>query len=67
MPVVEGRRYHLRVTAAGPEIRVYVDDMTTPKLTVTDGTYLSGANGVRVHDSSASFDNLSVRHPSASS
>jgi hypothetical protein len=63
LPVVPGRRYHLRVTASGPNIAVYVDDMATPKLTATDGTFASGANGVRVYDTAASFDDLAVRHP----
>jgi hypothetical protein len=61
--VTKGKRYHLRVTASGAEIKVYVDNMRTPKLTVTDGTFASGANGVRVYDSSASFDNVAVHHP----
>jgi hypothetical protein len=62
LPVVAGQRYRLRVTASGADIRVYVDDMTTPKLTVTDGTFATGANGVRVYDTSASFDNIAVNH-----
>jgi hypothetical protein len=64
LPVVPGKRYHLRVTASGPNLAVYVDDMTTPKLTATDGTFPSGANGVRVYDTAASFDDLAVRHAS---
>jgi Glycosyl hydrolases family 43/Domain of Unknown Function (DUF1080) len=60
MKVRPGKTYHLRVTAVGPSIAVYVDDMTTPKITVTDGAHPTGANGVRVFDASAAFDNLSV-------
>jgi hypothetical protein len=63
LPVAVGRRYHLRVTASGSTIRVYVDDMTTPKLTATDTTYTSGANGVRAYNAAAAFDNVAVRHP----
>ena len=63
LPVVPGRSYHLRVTASGANIAVYVDDMTTPKLTAIDGTFPSGANGVRVYDTAASFDEFAVRHP----
>ncbi len=62
LPVVTGRSYHLRVTASGSDLRVYVDDMTTPKLTATDGTFTSGANGVRVYDTAATFDDVVVRH-----
>jgi hypothetical protein len=61
LPVVVGQQYHLRVTATGATIRVYVNDMTTPKLTAVDGTYASGANGVRVYNAAARFDNLAVR------
>ncbi|GAB3451816.1 family 43 glycosylhydrolase [Actinophytocola sediminis] len=62
LPVREGQRYHLRVTASGADIKVYVDDLSTPKLTATDATYSAGANGVRVHDTSATFDDLAVAH-----
>jgi hypothetical protein len=63
LPVVPGQRYHLRVTASGADLRVYVDDMTTPKLTATDATHSSGANGVRVYNAAATFDDVAVRHP----
>jgi hypothetical protein len=36
--------------------------MATPALTATDGTFPSGANGVRGYDTAASFDDVSVRH-----
>ncbi|MCF2437031.1 hypothetical protein LV779_34955 [Streptomyces thinghirensis] len=52
--------HRLRVTAVGSSIKVYVDDMTTPRISVTDGTYRSGASGVRVFDAAASFDNVAV-------
>ncbi|MFB9467088.1 glycoside hydrolase family 43 protein [Streptomyces cinereospinus] len=58
--VAPGSTHRLRVTAVGASIRVYVDDMATPKISVTDGTYRSGANGVRVFDTSASFDNVAI-------
>lgn len=61
MPVSPGETYHLRVTAVGSSITVYVDDMTTPKISVTDDTHPTGANGVRVFDTAATFDNVSVR------
>ncbi|MBP2328040.1 hypothetical protein JOF56_008425 [Kibdelosporangium banguiense] len=62
MPVRPGARYHLRVEAVGPTIKVYADDMSTPKIVVTDTSYSSGANGVRVYNTAASFDNISVSH-----
>ncbi|MBF8170522.1 family 43 glycosylhydrolase [Streptomyces olivaceus] len=55
-----GSAHRLRVTAVGPSIKVYVDDMRTPKISVTDGTYGSGAGGLRVFDTAASFDNVEV-------
>jgi len=58
--VGSGSTHRLRVTAVGSSIKVFVDDMTTPKISVTDATYRSGANGVRVFDTAASFDNVAV-------
>jgi hypothetical protein len=50
------------VTAVGSTIAVYVDDMSTPRIVVTDTTYASGANGVRVFNTAASFDDVVVAH-----
>jgi hypothetical protein len=58
MPVSVGTRYHLRVEAVGSSIKVYVNDLTVPKISVTDTTYASGADGVRVFNTAASFDNV---------
>ena len=63
MTVETGTKYHLRVTAAGPEFKVYVDDMATPKITVTDSSFTSGTNGVRTFYADASFDNIAVAKP----
>lgn len=52
--------HRLRVTAVGPQISVYVDDLTTPKITVTDAAHTSGATGVRVYNAAAAFDNVAV-------
>ncbi|MET0406557.1 MAG: AbfB domain-containing protein [Cystobacter sp.] len=52
---------HLRVVAVGSSLKVYVDDLVTPKLSVTDATHVSGAIGVRTYQAQARFDNLSVR------
>ncbi|MGM1061700.1 family 43 glycosylhydrolase [Saccharothrix sp. Mg75] len=60
--VVPGKAHRLRVTAAGASIRVYVDDLATPRISVTDATHRTGANGVRVFNAEASFDNLVVDH-----
>lgn len=50
----------VKVVAAGSLIRVYVDDMVTPKITVTDTSYSSGAIGVRSHNTIGKFDAISV-------
>ncbi|QRN94101.1 AbfB domain-containing protein [Archangium violaceum] len=55
---------HLRVVAVGSSLKVYVDDMVTPRISVTDATFVSGAVGVRTFEAQATFDNLSVRAPS---
>ncbi|MEV4637532.1 glycoside hydrolase family 43 protein [Actinoplanes sp. NPDC049548] len=60
MPVARGTRYHLRVQATGSTIKVYADDMTTPRLTVTDTTFTTGTTGVRVFNTAAAFDNVAV-------
>ncbi|MEV4707922.1 family 16 glycoside hydrolase [Actinoplanes sp. NPDC049316] len=57
-PVTRGARYHLRIEATGTTIKVYAD--STLKLTVTDATFTTGATGVRVFNTAASFDNISI-------
>jgi hypothetical protein len=62
LTVRPGQAYHLRVEAVGPSIQVYVDDMAHPRLTVTDTSFTSGANGVRVFNTGATFDDVSIAH-----
>ena len=50
--------HHLKITMAGPTLRVYVDDMTTPKITWNDTTHRRGQIGVRAFQSNAQFDNV---------
>jgi GH43 family beta-xylosidase len=57
----EGTTHHLRVTAVGPSIQVFVDDMSTPKISVSDAVFASGANGLRVFNAAAEFDDVAVR------
>ncbi|MGW5472762.1 family 43 glycosylhydrolase [Streptomyces chartreusis] len=59
-PGAPGSTHRMRVTAVGSSIKVFVDDMKTPKISVSDGTYASGANGVRVFNAAAAFDNLAI-------
>ncbi|QHY96712.1 Arabinoxylan arabinofuranohydrolase precursor [Streptomyces sp. S4.7] len=60
LPLPTRPDHHLRISAVGSTIKVYVDDMATPAISVTDDTYRSGANGVRVFNTAAAFDNVSV-------
>ncbi len=60
VPIQSGVNYRMKVVAAGPDIRVYIDDMAIPKLHVHDATWSAGAVGVRAHFASAAFDNLSI-------
>ncbi|SEU38697.1 Lysophospholipase L1 [Stigmatella erecta] len=53
--------HHVRVVAVGSNLKVYVDDMATPKLNVTDTTYTSGGVGVRTYQADARFDNVAAR------
>lgn len=60
MEVSASTQYHLRVSAVGSDISVFVDDMDTAKVTMTDGTYTEGQDGVRVYAAEALFDNVSL-------
>jgi beta-xylosidase len=63
LTVAVGTTYHLRVTAVGSSIKVYIDDLANPKISVTDGTFAGGADGVRVYNAAAAFDNVVVGAP----
>lgn len=63
LTVTTGTTYHLRIRAVGPAIQVYVDDMTTPKISVTDSAYATGATGVRALLADATFDDITITHP----
>jgi hypothetical protein len=52
--------YHMKVVASGSTIKVYVTDMATPKINITDTAWTSGAIGLRAHRTTAKFDNILV-------
>jgi hypothetical protein len=52
--------YQVRVVAQGTSIKVYVNDMVTPKITYTDASFATGAIGVRCYNAITRWDNLSV-------
>ncbi|RYG70342.1 DUF1080 domain-containing protein, partial [bacterium] len=56
-----GRWHHVRVEAKGAQIKIWVDDMTTPVLEATDASFAYGALGVRSYADKASFGTLSAQ------
>lgn len=58
MTTTIGTWYHMKIVTSGSSIKVYVTDMTTPKISITDSTYLVGQAGVRSHFAHAQFDNF---------
>ncbi|KAI1779543.1 carbohydrate-binding module family 66 protein [Hypoxylon cercidicola] len=52
--------YQVRVTAVGSDVSVFVGDLTTPKVTATDDSFVGGANGVGVRGAGAKFGSVSV-------
>lgn len=59
-----GKDYHVRVTAVGGDLKVFVDDMNAAVVEVTDDTLSSGTDGVSVVSGGlAKFDDISVGKP----
>jgi len=54
--IQKNKPYHLRIVANGSNLSVYLDDMNTPKITVTDSTYTSGAIGLRQYSGAHTQD-----------
>ncbi|KAI1431567.1 carbohydrate-binding module family 66 protein [Xylaria sp. CBS 124048] len=55
--------YHIRVRAVGSEISVFVSDMATPKIAITDKSFSTGKDGVRASAAKAWFGFVSVAKP----
>ncbi|KAI1118960.1 glycosyl hydrolase [Nemania sp. NC0429] len=58
-----GTEHRLRVTATGSKISVFVDDLDVPEITVTDGSFATGANGVRSSAYGSLFGSVSIAKP----
>lgn len=61
MTINANTSYHLKAAADGSTIKIYVTDMITPRITVTDSTFSSGSNGIRAFSTNATWDNFAVR------
>lgn len=60
-PYLLNKWYHLKVVASDGNLKIYVDDMTNPKINYTDNSpILTGKAGIRVHNCDASFDNFKI-------
>jgi fructan beta-fructosidase len=57
-PIARNRTYHLRVTATGPRLQVYLDHGTTPVIDATDTAYPTGRTGANVYAGTALIDNV---------
>ena len=59
---VTNKKYTLKVIVKGANIKVYVDDMETPKIDYTDTRpFICGKAGLRVCSAHARFDNFSIK------
>lgn len=61
LKITAGMAYRVKVVAYGTSLQIYVTDMTTPVLSVTDATYTAGGIGVRTDRAVATFDNLTAQ------
>lgn len=55
------KKYTIKATVTGSNIKIYVDDMTKPKIEYTDtDPFICGKVGLRVYNAHVHFDNFSV-------
>lgn len=55
------KKYHVRVVTEGANIKIYIDNMDTPKIDYTDPSpIISGKVGFRSHSTHVLYDNLTV-------
>jgi len=60
MDIAANTWYQVRVVAKGTSIKIYVNDMVTPKISFVDASFASGSIGVRCYSAIARWDNISV-------
>ncbi|MDR0540876.1 MAG: glycoside hydrolase family 127 protein [Dysgonamonadaceae bacterium] len=66
MDINANQWYNVKIVASGANLKVYVNDMTTPKINFTDSSFSSGSIGLRSWDALARWDNIAVRSLSES-
>lgn len=60
MDIVPDQWYNVKIVAKGANIKVYVNDMVTPKIDYNNATFTSGSVGVRAYRARAVWDDISV-------
>ncbi|MHB9055683.1 MAG: beta-L-arabinofuranosidase domain-containing protein [Paludibacteraceae bacterium] len=60
MDISLNRWYQLRVAAKGTNIKIYVDNMSTPVIDFNDSSFSSGSIGVRSYNALTVWDDISV-------
>jgi hypothetical protein len=60
MSITPNTIYHMKINVKGSNIKIYLNDMTNPKIDINDSTWTQGQIGVRVYGTSAYFDNINV-------
>lgn len=55
-----GKRYHIVVSANGPDIKIWIDGYAEPVISVQNSEAVSGTVGVRVKDGTAYFQDVYV-------
>ena len=66
MSIAENTWHQVRVEAKGSLIKVFVNDMETPKITFEDSSFKSGMIGVRCYEAITRWDDISVKAISTS-
>lgn len=58
--VAANTAYHVKVNAVGSRLRIFVTDMTTPKMDISDSSFSSGLIGLRTYRADAQFANIAA-------